>query len=248
MHYNWHWMWDFGNGEIGNLGSHELDVCRWALPLGAVPKQVVSLGGRFGYQDQGQTPNTQLTMFDFGEVKLLHEVRGLVADDQWKIASEFYTDEGVVRSGMFYAKGQSEGVPIANFPPPGAPEQGPRHMRNFVDCVQSRSRDELRADILEGHRSTMLAHLGNISYRLGEQRPFDALGKTFDGDTMIREAFESMKRHLADAGKAPLAQLKCRLGRSLQWDAEGERFVADPEADQLLTRPYRRPFVVPTQV
>ena len=62
------------------MGSHDIDVCRWALPDGAVPKSVVSLGGRFGYKDQGQTPNTQLTMFDFGEVKLLHEVRGLVED------------------------------------------------------------------------------------------------------------------------------------------------------------------------
>ena len=173
VHYNWHWLWDFGNGEIGNMGSHQLDVCRWALPDGAVPKSVVSLGGRFGYKDQGETPNTQLTMIDFGEVKLILEIRGLVGDKQWKITNEFYTDEGVVRDGKFFAKGKSEGVPIENFPPPGAPEQGPRHMRNFIDCVRSRKREDLGAEILEGHRSTLLAHLGNISYRLGEDVPFD---------------------------------------------------------------------------
>ena len=64
VHYNWHWRWDFGNGEIGNMGSHQLDVCRWAMPDGAKPKSVVSLGGRFGYKDQGETPNTQLTLID----------------------------------------------------------------------------------------------------------------------------------------------------------------------------------------
>jgi hypothetical protein len=69
--YNWHWIWDFGNGEIGNLGTHQMDLARWAMPVDAAPQSVISLGGRFGYQDQGRTPNTQLTAFDFGDVKLL---------------------------------------------------------------------------------------------------------------------------------------------------------------------------------
>jgi len=237
VHYNWHWMWDFGNGEIGNMGSHQLDVCRWAMPVGAAPKNVVSLGGRFGYEDQGQTPNTQLTMFDFGEVKLLFEIRGLVDDKHWKITNEFYTDEGVIRSGKFFAKGKSRGVPIKNAPPPGAPEQGPRHMQNFIDCVRSRKRENLTAEILEGHRSTLLAHLGNVSYRLGEDVPFDRLTKTFDGDKLFGESFEGMKRHLADAGGVDLANSTYRLGRTLPFDAQAEKFVGAPDANQLLRRP-----------
>ena len=248
VHYNWHWAWDFGNGEIGNMGSHQLDVCRWAMPVGAAPKSVVSLGGRFGYKDQGQTPNTQLTMIDFGEVKLLLEVRGLVGNDQWKITNEFYTDEGVIRDGKFFAKGTSNGVLIENAPPPGVPEQGPRHLRNFIDCVRSRKREDLHAEILEGHRSTLLAHLGNISYRLGEDVPFDRLTKTFDGDKMFRESFEDMKRHLADAGRLELANSTYRLGRMLQFDPQEEKFLGAPEANQLLSRPYRGPFVVPESV
>ena len=248
VHYKWHWSWDFGSGEIGNLGSHELDVCRWAMPVGAVPKSVVSLGGRFGYKDQGQTPNTQLTMIDFGEVKLLHEARGLVANDQSKITDEFYTDEGVVRDGKFYAKGKSKGAPIENAPPPGAPEQGPRHMQDFIDCVRSRKREDLHAEILEGHRSALLVHLGNISYRLGEDVPFDRLTKTFDGDKLFRESFEDMKRHLVDAGRLELANSTCRLGRMLSFDAQAETFVGAPDANQLLRRPYRGPFVVPERV
>ena len=248
VHYNWHWMWDFGNGEIGNLGSHDLDVCRWAMPEGAVPKSVVSLGGRFGYEDQGQTPNTHLTMIDCGEVKLLHEARGLVEENQWKITSEYYTDEGVIRDGKFFAKGKSDGVPIENVPPPGAPEQGPRHMQNFIDCVRSRKREDLAAEILEGHRTSLLVHLGNISYRLGEDVPFDRLTKTFDGDTMFRESFEEMKRHLVDTARLDLARSTCRLGRTLSFDVQTEKFVAAPEANALLSRPYRGPFVVPERV
>ena len=70
VHYNWHWFWDFGNGDIGNQGVHQMDIARWAMPEAPCRKSVVSLGGRFGYKDQGQTPNTQLTIFDFGGAKL----------------------------------------------------------------------------------------------------------------------------------------------------------------------------------
>jgi hypothetical protein len=218
------------------------------MPDGAMPKRVVSLGGRFGYEDQGETPNTQLTLIDFGEVKLILEIRGLVGDKQWKITNEFYTDEGVVRDGMFFAKGKGDGVPVGDFPPPGAPEQGPRHMRNFVDCVRSRKREELGAEILEGHRSTLLAHLGNISYRLGKDVPFDRMAGEFEGDAVFRESSEAMKRHLAGTGQVELAGTPCRLGRMLTFDAGAEQFVEAPEANELLTRPYRGPFVVPDRV
>ncbi|MFO7637058.1 MAG: hypothetical protein R6W96_07100 [Clostridia bacterium] len=90
VHYDWHWIWDFGNGEIGNLGTHQLDIARWAMPLGAAPKSVVSLGGRFGYEDQGQTPNTQLTVFDCGDVKLFCEQRGLVTREAVKVTVDFH--------------------------------------------------------------------------------------------------------------------------------------------------------------
>lgn len=248
VHYDWHWRWDFGNGEIGNMGSHQLDVCRWAMPDGAVPKSVVSLGGRFGYQDQGETPNTQLTLIDFGEVKLILEIRGLIGAKQWKITNEFYTDEGVVRDGRFFAKGKGDGVPVENFPPPGAPEQGPRHMRNFVDCVRSRKREDLGAEILEGHRSSLLAHLANISYRLGKEVSFDRIAGEFEGDAMFRESFEAMRRHVADTGQVALASTPCRLGRLLTFDAEAEKFVGAPDANQLLSQSYRGPFVVPERV
>ena len=248
VHYRWHWRWDFGTGEIGNMGSHQLDVCRWAMPDGAVPKSVVSLGGRFGYQDQGETPNTHLTMIDFGEAKVILEIRGLVNDKEWKITNEFYTDEGVVRGGKFFPQGKGNGVPIENFPPPGSPEQGPRHMRNFIDCVRSRKREDLTAEIDEGHQSALLAHLGNISYRLGEDVPFDRLAKTIDDDKTFRESFADMKRHLANTGQSELANSTYRLGRTLSYDAQAETFMDAPDADQLLSRQYRAPFVVPEQV
>ncbi|MDP6059255.1 MAG: hypothetical protein QGH33_10195, partial [Pirellulaceae bacterium] len=122
------------------------------------------------------------------------------------------------------------------------------HMQNFMDCVRSRKREDLHAEIIEGHRSTLLAHLGNISYRLGKDVPFDRLTNTFGGDKMFRESFEDMKRHLANAGQLELANSTYRLGRTLSYDAQTEKFVGAPDANQLLSRPYRGPFVVPERV
>jgi len=248
VHYDWHWIWDFGNGEIGNLGTHQLDVARWAMPVGAAPQSVVSLGGRFGYQDQGQTPNTQLTVFDCGDVKLFCEQRGLVDRKAVKVTVEFHTTDGVVREGKFFAKGKRDGEPIPGAPAGGFADLGRLHFRNFIDCIRSRKREELNAEILEGHRSTLLVHLGNISYRLGEDVPFAKRTQPFGGDPLAAEAFEDMKRHLADAGNLELAGTAYRLGRTLRFDAQAEKFAGDPGADQLLTRPYRGAFVMPEQV
>ncbi len=128
-------------------------------------------------------------------LKMQQKVLLIGLKDQWKITNEFYTDEGVVRDGKFFANGKSEGVPIENAPVAGVPEQGPRHLRNFIDCVRSRKREDLNAEILEGHQTALLAHLGNISYRLGKDVPFDTLTRPFNGDGIVRESFEDMKRH-----------------------------------------------------
>src|SRR5262249_18524349 len=77
LHYDWHWIWDYGNGDLGNQGIHEMDKARWGLGKAELPKSVFSVGGRFGYVDDGQTPNTQICVFDYGDSELIFEVRGL---------------------------------------------------------------------------------------------------------------------------------------------------------------------------
>jgi predicted dehydrogenase len=248
VHYEWHWIWDYGNGEIGNLAAHQLDVARWAMPVDAVPRSVVSLGGRFGYKDQGQTPNTQLTVFDFGDTKLFCEQRGLVPRKTSKVTVEFHTDEGVVRDAKFFPKGKLVGEPIEGASAGGFADLGRLHFRNFIDCVRSRKREDLNGEILEGHRSAMLAHLGNISYRLGEDVVFNKQTKAFGDDKMAYDAFEDMKQHLVDVAQLEPASATYRLGRPLQFDARAEKFIGNPEADRMLSRPYREPFVVPEQV
>jgi predicted dehydrogenase len=245
VHYNWHWFWDFGNGEIGNQGAHQMDVARWAMPDGAVPKTVISLGGRFGYTDQGQTPNTQLSVIDFGGPKIVFEDRGLVTGKTSKVTNEFYTDEGVIKDGQFFPKGKKEGEPLAEVEYTLHPH-GP--FGNFIDCVRSRKREDLNAEILEGHLSATLCHLANVSYQLGGDARFDKKSETLGDDRTVGEAFESMKRHLVKAAKLNLADATYRLGRKLVYDAAAEQFISDADANQRLRGPRRKPYVIPENI
>ncbi|MCE5268219.1 MAG: Gfo/Idh/MocA family oxidoreductase [Planctomycetaceae bacterium] len=267
VHYNWHWFWDFGNGEIGNQGVHQMDIARWAMPDGAVPVSAISVGGRYGYQmqDQGQTPNTQLTVIDFGGPKIIFEDRGLVDAKTTKVTNEFHLEAGVIRDGKFYPKGKTNGEPLPGIAVEDAgrrvtlsgsmenaggkvvhdPQQ--QHFLNFVDCVRSRKREDLAADIGEGFSSARLTHLANISYRLGREVSFRQPPEGLDA-VETREAFESMKKHLADAGRVKLAGATYQLGRKLAFDAATNRFSGDEEANTLLSREYREPFVVPENV
>ncbi|HVX12918.1 MAG TPA: Gfo/Idh/MocA family oxidoreductase [Pirellulales bacterium] len=245
--YNWHWFWDTGNGDIGNQGVHQMDIARWGIG-GTLPKTVVGLGGRFGYEDQGQTPNTQIALFDYGDAQLIFEVRGLPTENFPHAGlsgdNVFHCEGGLVTRGKFYPKGSDEPEPV----PSVAVGPGGNHFRNFISAVRTRSQSELNADILEGHYSSALCHLANISYRLGEKVPFDPQTKAFGDNTEAYETLGRMEQHLT-ANEIKLdGQAKYLLGRKLSIDAATETFVGDDEANRMLTRQYRAPFVVPEKV
>ncbi len=255
VHYNWHWFWDFGNGDIGNQGVHQMDIARWMIPTrsagGATfPKSVLSLGGRFGYHDQGQTANTQITVMDFGDTQLIFEVRGLPTGGfhGTKVGNIAHLEAGTLAEGKFYPKGKREAIPLAKAVKVEA-HRGPGrgHFGNFIAAVKSRKAEDLNADILEGHYSAALCHLANISYRLGDEVPFSKSTHAFGDDKEAFRTFHSMEEHLQE-NKVALDGLKYRLGRKLTVDAATESFVGDSEANHLLTRAYREPFVVPDRI
>lgn len=252
VHYNWHWFWDFGNGDIGNQGVHQMDVARWMIPDATLPKSVVSLGGRFGYTDQGETPNTQLTLFDYGPTKLLFEVRGLPTakfpGDDKNEGSVLHFDGGHIVNFKFYPKGKTEGEPL---PKIEVKDGGKKEniFANFIDCVRSRKSENLVANILEAHHSSALCHLANVSYRLGSEVPFRPATDFGRSDPMAREAYEKMEEHLVSTAKLDLNSARLRAGRTLMLDSSGENVVgSDAQARALLTRAYRAPFTVPDKV
>ena len=245
VHYNWHWFWDFGNGDTGNQGVHEMDVARWAIKDGTLPTKVWSLGGRFGYEDQGQTPNTQLTVYEYGDAILLFETRGLVEKHDGfprKVANEYYTTEGMIAGGKFYPAdgGEPEGVeaPDDVSVTPGGP------FGSFIAAVRSREVGDLNADVEIGHYSSALCHLSNISYRLGERAPFNKKQRALGDNKQVVESFETIRANLGAVGMN-LDESDYILGRELTLNPETEdvrrrpagRSVAHPRVPQGLRRP-----------
>jgi predicted dehydrogenase len=267
VHYEWHWFWDFGNGDIGNQGVHQMDIARWLIPAASssehnasatFPKSVISVGGRFGYHDQGQTPNTQISVMDYGDTHLIFEVRGLETKSfQGSMVGNIAHLEGGMITEVpvgrrhevqFYPKGETKSVPLSSLVKTEVGRgPGGGHFGNFIAAVRSRKFEDLNADILEGHYSAALCHLANISYRLGQEAPFNKRTKAFGDDKEACETLGRMEEHLEHNGMA-LDGLHYCLGRKLIFDAVTESFIGDSQANELLTRHYRTPFVVPDRL
>ena len=244
FHYDWHWFWETGNGELGNNNIHSLDVCRWGLGLTGLGRSVLSFGGRLGYIDAGQTPNTQVVVFDFGDKTILSETRGLKTDPFHKHFDGgwiFYGTQGIIAGTSLF---DLDGKLISTFK-----GQGENHFANFLKAVRSRNQADLNAEILEGHQSSALCHIGNISWRLGQPASLAearaALDKLKARDHAL-ETFERTVRHLQE-NQVDLDKTQLTLGPLLQLAADQEAFVDCPPANALLTREYRRPFVVPVE-
>ena len=244
FHYNWHWNWDFGGGEIANNGIYQMDTMRWGIGKNEHPKSVISIGGRLGYEDDGQTPNTQISLFDYGDVQILHEIRGLRSAKYRDLATGtiFEGEKGVLISGgsTGTAAFTHDGTLIERF------SGGGDHFRNFADAIKTRRREDLNSEVLDGHLSTSLCHLANISYRLGEQRDL-VPDEPFGAAVEANDAYRRCREHLAENGLEP-AKARICLGKRLTFDSATEAFVGDPAADALLRREYRKPYVVPEKV
>lgn len=248
VHYNWHWFWDTGNGDIGNQGVHQMDIARWCIPGATLPKSVISVGGRFGYDDQGQTANTQIALMDFGETQLIFEVRGLETDDFHgeKIGNILHFEDGIIADRKFFPKGKDKGEPIEDVEVKMGPGDGP--FGNFIAAMRSRKQSDLNAEILEGHYSAALCHLANVSYRLGEPTPWYKKKQAFGDNKEAYETLARMEEHLAGRNKLAFDGLKYQLGRKLKVDAANESIIDDEQAQSMLTRQYRKPFVVPDKL
>ncbi|MCX8107539.1 MAG: Gfo/Idh/MocA family oxidoreductase [Verrucomicrobiae bacterium] len=252
LHYDWHWVWNTGNGDLGNQGIHEMDVARWFLGVMELSPRVVSVGGRLGYVDDGETPNTLVVLHDYPGAPLIFEVRGLPKNkdteqmDQYRGASVGIVIEcegGYVTVPNYTSATayDNEGKEITKWS--GAED----HFANFIKAVRTRKVEDLNADILEGHLSSALCHTANISYRLGRQASPDEIREALRNDAGLAEAFARMQEHLEVNG-VDLKITPAVLGMPLRMDPKTEQFVGNEKANELLTRNYRAPFVVPASV
>lgn len=248
LHYDWHWVWPTGNGDLGNQGVHQVDLARWALGESGLSTRVLTVGGRVGYLDDGTTPNTLIVLHDYKRAPLLFEVRGLPAaqgsqemdDIRGASVGLIVECEGGVMVIRDYSSARvfdASGKQVKSF------QGASSHFANFIDAVHSRKPADLKAEVLEGHLSSALCHTANISYRLGRVQSPEEIRDAIKSSPDMAEMFGRMQEHLA-ANKLDPAVSSLSLGAALKFDPASERFVENPDANRLLTRDYRPPFVV----
>jgi predicted dehydrogenase len=257
LHYDWHWDYNTGNGDMGNQGIHQMDIARWFLGVDTLSPRIVSFGGRLGYADAGNTANTQVVLHDYPEAPLIFETRGLPrskkAQDDWSDSMDTYRgsqigvvvqcEQGHVLSTSSYDRTQafdSDGQQVESWRAGDVDS----HFANFLKAVRSRKASDLNAPILEGHLSSTLCHTGNISQQLGEPRTASEILDAISQNERLHESVERMLTHLR-ANEIDVDKPVMTAGAWLEMDPHAERFVNNPAADQLLRREDRLQFAVP---
>lgn len=203
LHYDWHWFWNTGGGELGNQGPHELDLIQWVLGEGLRPTDVLSFGGRFGWNDAGQTPNVQVLRYTLGGIPVYFEIRDLWMDPQTRAADHHLGNRVAVvvdceggqfrggrGSGFFH---DLNGRRIEAF----AGDAGADHLPNFLRAVQSSRPDALAAPLHNALPSNDLIHYGNIAHRLGNPLSNDTLARLISDDPGLIGAHQRACAHLA---------------------------------------------------
>ncbi len=219
--YRWRFLREYGNGEIGDQGVHQLDIIRWGLGMGVHPDKAQSMGGHFVHKDDEDTPGNQLfaCRYDGRDLLVQFETRNWLTNSEAGMGIEYpFVDHANVVGVIFFG---TEGymiipdyssyyvflgpkrTPGPSGSVPGNPMMDTDHFKNWIDAIRSRKPGDLYAEIEEGHLSSTLCHLANVAFR---------------------------------------------TGRTLTFDPKAERFPGDDEANKLLTRPYRKPYVVPEAV
>jgi predicted dehydrogenase len=270
LHYDWHWQYPTGNGDVGNQGIHQMDVARWFLGEAGLPRHTLSVGGRLGYSDDGDTPNTQVVIHDYATAPLIFEVRGLpskpdtVAADTTGLGGAEAAEAAAATMDRYRSVSignvvdcEGGSVVVPDYFTARAYDRDGKlvkefkgkdgHMANFIDVVRSRKTADLRGPVGEGHVSSALCHLGNISHQIGHAAPEGEWREKIKGDAALTEACGRMAEHLA-VNTVDLAKTPLTLGALLTLDPAKEHFTGQgaAAANALLTRKYRKPYVVPT--
>jgi predicted dehydrogenase len=269
FHYDWHWQRLYGNADSGNQGPHQADIARWGLGLNRHPNSVICYGGRLGYQaerkdpnyvDAGDTANTEVAIYDYGDKCIVFETRGLSVDNSAdeeinklfgkptgnKIGVIFYGTEGVLvqREYTYCIAFDLKGNVIKEF------KGGGDHYGNFLQAVRSRQAETLNSDAFQGHLSAAVAHLANISYYVGEKNKvtpaqakavLEKIKSRDDNIVTLNRTVQHFKDNGVDLDKTPMS-----MGPLLQFNPQKEVFTNSAKANRILRRQYRKPFVCPT--
>lgn len=244
FHHDWHWEWPYGNGILGNQGVHQMDLARWGLGVNELSRGVISYGSQPEDAASDDTASTQVVVHDYGNASLVFEVRGQKSRSLKgvKVGVIFEATEGYLAIAS-YSKGAAfdrEGNKVREF------SGGGNHFDNFLRAVRDRSILGLNADIEEGHLSSALCHMANVSHRLGDPVRSDEMKERLSILNTPEDAHATFGRTLKHLKKngADERELEFNVGPFLAFDPQEEVFLDNEYANQMLTREYRKPFVV----
>lgn len=260
LHYDWHWSWDTGNGELGNNGVHILDIAMRIVKSPLPARRVMSLGGRFVHSDVADTPNTHLAVYDFPGAPVLYESRALTAKPDVKYMDQVggmrvgvvaYCEGGHLSGLVGCAAYDTSGKVIKQFKGDG----GGGHMENFLNAMRSRRAEDLAAPATVGHASASMCHYGNISLRVGEAASPAEIDQALGNVPAAAKAARAMQDHLKVHG-VDLEKQKLTLGEWLDLEPESDKIVKVSSGNEakleraryLVHEAQRPPYAIPEQV
>jgi len=264
LHYDWHWVWSTGTGQIGNGGIYVLDAARWVLRQDCLPNKVMSIGGRFGYEDDGETPNTQVVYFEYSNAPILYELRCLpkskeFQDERWSKSMD-HTFKGldsrfIIQCQDGYFSNSRDGNWIYDNKNKRIQQFSTDKedlMVNFIDAVRSRRKSDLLSEIEDAHLSSALCHMGNIAHRVGKGHSQDVVKEIIDGKMEMLDYYESCIScidHLS-ANEVNLKKTPLMISPMLKTERGKEIFTGEfsDQANKFTRRTYRIPYVVPDKV
>lgn len=248
VHYDWHWFWETGNGDLNNQGTHQLDIARWAIdPDQTHPVRTMAIGGRFQWDDQGETPNTMFAMAEYANgQQVFFNVRNVNYEGyERQVKNEYYfEDGGRIIDGKYFPKGSQEGesidVPDGDVTPGG-------NWSAFIAACRAGKPEMANGTAPEAHYACVLGHLMNNSYRLGEKVPFNAKAGRFGDNADAAEHFAKLHEVMAQGVGLPQDGNHYTLGPWLTFDPETERHTGEhaEAANALLQDPQREGFEIP---
>jgi predicted dehydrogenase len=257
LHYDWHWDFNTGNGDMGNQGIHQMDIARWFLGHGQISPRVLSIGGRVGYEDAGDTPNTQTVIHDYPDAPIIFETRGLPRSKEFQEGDLWGKNMDEFRGSRVGVIVQCENgyvvIPDYSsaraFHPDGteimAWQAGGDHYGNFIGALQNQDAAILNAPVVEGHISSALCHTGNLSHRNGRRVDEQEMLSAVQGEhPVFRESVDRMLSHLKANGVNTSGQPGLVLGAALQFDPSTETVNGNDVANAGMSRVCRPGFEI----
>lgn len=249
VHYNWHWFWKTGNGDLNNQGTHQLDIARWALDKDVThPVRAMAIGGRFQWNDQGETPNTMMGIAEYANgQQVFFNVRNVNYPEYEKqVENEYYFEDGgkIIR-GLYYSPGSSEGDKLDL--PPGKVTPG-GNWTAFITACRAGKPELANGNVDDAHYGCVLGHLMNNSYRLGEKVPFNSKAGRFGDNKDAAEHFQKLHEVMHGGVGVPEDGTEYTVGPWLTFDPKTESHTGHfaKEANVLLKDPNRQGFEIPT--